>query len=67
MSKQAGRGGMGSHKHGISGHSGPSPKTKFMTTFDRNREDEMVKGFRRRRNRLSGWALSIRELFSRKK
>lgn len=32
-----GRGGMGSHKHGTSGRSGPSPKTKFMTAFDRNR------------------------------
>lgn len=28
---------MGNHKHGISGKSGPSPKTKFMTCFDANR------------------------------
>lgn len=34
---QAGRGGMGSHKHGISGYSGPSPRTKFMRAFDENR------------------------------
>lgn len=36
-STQQGRGGMGSHKHGVSGKSGPSPKTKFMTCFDANR------------------------------
>ena len=28
MSNQFGRGGMGSHKHATSGHSGPSPKAK---------------------------------------
>ena len=28
MSNQIGRGGMGSHKHATSGHSGPSPKAK---------------------------------------
>jgi len=34
---QQGRGGMGSHKHGISGHSGPSPRTKLMTCLENNR------------------------------
>ncbi len=38
MVVQTGRGGMGNHKHGVSGKGGPSPKTKFMTCFDANRE-----------------------------
>lgn len=40
---QQGRGGMGSRKHGKSGRSGPGPKTKFMTAFDANRENEARK------------------------
>jgi hypothetical protein len=38
MSNQSGRGGMGSHKHGISGHSGPSPKTKHNWARDASQE-----------------------------
>lgn len=34
---QQARGGMGNHKHGVSGRGGPSPKTKFMTAFEANR------------------------------
>jgi hypothetical protein len=37
--RQQGRGGMGSHKHGISGHGGPSPKSKLMRALDANREE----------------------------
>lgn len=35
---QQGRGGMGSHKHGISGRGGPSPGTKQWNTRRANRE-----------------------------
>ena len=37
-SMQQGRGGMGSHKHGVSGHSGPSPRAKLMAALYDNRE-----------------------------
>jgi len=33
---QTGRGGMGSHKHGIAGHSGPSPRFKMNWARDDN-------------------------------
>jgi len=38
MSKQQGRGGMGSHKHGVSGRSGPSPRAKLSRARDANAE-----------------------------
>jgi hypothetical protein len=40
---QMGRGGMGSHKHGISGHVGPSPRTKYMRALEDNRFRESIK------------------------
>ena len=40
---QQGRGGMGNHKHAISGHSGPNPKAKFMRALDANRMTEAEK------------------------
>ncbi len=50
---QQGRGGMGSHKHGISGHSGPSPRFKFMRTFEANREREAeTRAIRRRKPKM---------------
>jgi len=38
MSKQQGCGGMGSHKHGVSGVCGPSPKKKFAMMLLANQE-----------------------------
>src|SRR5689334_12156291 len=38
MSSQAGRGGIGSHKHGVSGHSPRSPRYKFMQALEDNRK-----------------------------
>jgi hypothetical protein len=38
MSAQAGRGGMGSHKHATSGRCGPSPRFKLGRALDDNRE-----------------------------
>jgi hypothetical protein len=40
---QTGRGGMGSHKHGISGHAGPSPRAKYMRALEDNRFRESIK------------------------
>lgn len=40
--------GMGSHKHGTSGRSPPSPKTKFMTAFDNNRLADAQKAKRQK-------------------
>ena len=34
---QQGRGGMGMHKHGVSGKPGRSPRYKFMQTLEANR------------------------------
>ncbi len=38
MSKQRGRGGMGSHKHGVSGRAGPSRTVKWATAEFFNKE-----------------------------
>jgi hypothetical protein len=43
MSKQSGRGGMGSHKHGISGKAPRSRRYKFMQTLEANRQPESPK------------------------
>lgn len=40
MSGQQGRGGMGSHKHGVSGHCGPNGRTTKATARMLNREQE---------------------------
>ncbi len=34
---QQGRGGMGSHKHGVSGHATRSPRYRFMQQLEANR------------------------------
>jgi hypothetical protein len=47
MSNQVGRGGMGSHKHATSGHSGPSPKAK------QNRAREATRDADRRQQRAA--------------
>jgi len=38
MTMQQGRGGMGPHKHGISGHAPRSPRYKFMQQLEANKE-----------------------------
>ena len=38
---QTGRGGMGSHKHGVSGHSGKSPKMRMWEKLELRREQEL--------------------------
>ncbi len=38
MSRQAGRGGMGSHKHGVSGRPGPPARVKWATAAFFNKE-----------------------------
>jgi hypothetical protein len=47
MSNQFGRGGMGSHKHATSGHSGPSPKAKH------NRAREATQDAQQRQKRAA--------------
>lgn len=36
---EVGRGGMGSHKHGVSGYAPRSPRYKFMQQLDARREE----------------------------
>lgn len=40
---QQGRGGIGSRKHSISGHCGPSPRGKYMRALEDNKEKEAMK------------------------
>jgi hypothetical protein len=58
---QQGRGGMGSHKHGISGHATKSPRFRLMQKLDAERGafDGMLA---RRRKRLP--FASVRELLN---
>lgn len=62
MSKQAGRGGMGNHKHGVSGVSGPSPRFKFMRTLEDNEERRALK--ERRKAFRTRWLSSVKEAFN---
>ncbi|MGH8651501.1 MAG: hypothetical protein ACREYE_04665 [Gammaproteobacteria bacterium] len=48
MSKQQGRGGIGSHKHGVSGKSGMPPRLKQQLA----REENERKGKKSRRQRM---------------
>jgi hypothetical protein len=59
MSKQQGRGGMGSHKHGVSGHPGHPPKLRMWSKILAKREE----AWRRRRFRRSEFFGSVKELF----
>lgn len=63
MSNQAGRGGMGSHKHGTSGHPTRSPRYKFMQTLEANQELEQ----RSRLRPKTRWFADIKALFSKRK
>jgi hypothetical protein len=58
---QQGRGGMGTHKHGISGYPTRSPRYKFMQTMADNRDRER---FRPRRIKPQMFA-SVQEAFRR--
>ena len=53
----AGRTGMGSHKHGISGHSGKSPKLRSYL------KREAEKNYRVNRKRIRDPKPSVQELF----
>jgi hypothetical protein len=57
---QQGRGGMGSHKHGISGHSAQSPRLRLMTKLAAERGG-YDNGARRRQRPLP--FASVREAF----
>jgi hypothetical protein len=59
MSKQQGRGGMGSHKHGMSGHAGHSSKLRMLLKPLAKREEV----WHRRRLRHSEFFGSVKELF----
>ena len=59
MSKQQGRGGMGSHKHGVSGHPGNPPKLRMWLKLLAKQEEV----WRRRRFRQSEFFGSVKELF----
>lgn len=54
---QKGRGGMGTHKHGVSGFPTRSPRYKFMQTWRDNEERQ-----KRKKPRQRFWA-SFKELF----
>lgn len=61
MSSQAGRGGMGMHKHGVSGHSGPNGRNLAQVAAAINAATD-GRARMRRRLRGDGLAASIREL-----
>ena len=48
MTAHVGRSGMGSHKHGVSGHSGPSPRAKLMMAMGANRLAEQQMALKKR-------------------
>lgn len=43
MSKQKNRGGMGSHKHGVSGHAGKSPKLRLAIKREAEKDERKPK------------------------
>jgi hypothetical protein len=60
MSMQHGRGGMGVHKHGVSGHGGKPPKAKMRAMLQANKQlDEQEKIRAQKKQRMCG---SIPEL-----
>ncbi len=61
MSKQRGRGGMGSHKHGVSGHAGPPNAVKWATAQFFNKEAARRKA---RKHKMYG---SVREALNPRK
>jgi hypothetical protein len=59
MSKEQGRGGIGSHKHGVSGHPGHSPKLRMWLKLVAKQEE----AWRRRKFRHREFFGSVKELF----
>lgn len=55
MSNQAGRGGMGSHKHGTSGRGGPSPRAKQNAARDNNAELALLAAQRAKRRAVDSY------------
>ena len=43
---QRGRGGMGSHKHGISGKSGKGPRTRLREKLEAEKNERKRRGFK---------------------
>ena len=60
MSRQQGRVGRGSHKHGVSGHAGPSPKSRMWLKLLAKHEEAQ----RRRRFRHREFFGSVKEFAS---
>jgi hypothetical protein len=65
MSQQRGRGGMGSHKHGISGHSGQGASLQMTARF-LNREAEKKRKTKESKKNLVEMHGNVREVFKRK-
>jgi hypothetical protein len=65
MSQQRGRGGMGSHKHGISGHAGQGASGQMTARF-LNREAETKRKTKEAKKKLVEMHGDVREVFRRK-
>ena len=61
MSKQRGRGGMGSHKHGVSGRAGPPNAVKWATAEFFNKEAARRKARKHKMYGSVGEALNPRK------
>lgn len=57
---QSGRGGMGSHKHGTSGHATKSPRARFLEKMEAERNE------RKSRSAIKNPARSVAQLFKQK-
>lgn len=67
MTLQTGRGGIGSHKHGVSGVAGRSPRHRHSVLREATQADEKDARRKRKRSMIHEPAASVRELLSRKK
>lgn len=63
MSKQSGRGGMGSHKHGVSGRTHKPARLKQELGRLANRDGERQRKLREARRASQRWTDSVRDLF----
>lgn len=57
----SGRGGMGSHKHGVSGHATKSPRARFLERL------EAEKNERKDHSRIREPKTSVKELFEKRR
>lgn len=57
---QQGRGGMGSHKHGVSGYATKSPRFRYLLKLEAERN------LRKNRSRILDPKKSVKELFDKK-